>query len=59
MPRIDEEPMSAPNSDYDPVEVSSLSQEALDGYAAEALAAFAAASDLAELKLARLAHSLE
>ncbi|TXH14183.1 MAG: phenylalanine--tRNA ligase subunit alpha [Gammaproteobacteria bacterium] len=49
--------MSAPNSDYDPVEVSSLSQEALDGYAAEALAAFAAASDLAELKLARLAHS--
>ncbi len=57
MPRIDEEPMSAPNSDYDPVEVSSLSQEALDGYAAEALAAFAAASDLAELKLARLAHS--
>ncbi|MFI0433285.1 MAG: phenylalanine--tRNA ligase subunit alpha [Candidatus Nanopelagicales bacterium] len=49
--------MSAPNSDYDPVEVTPLSQAALDGYAAQAVAAFAAAADLVELKAARIAHS--
>jgi phenylalanyl-tRNA synthetase alpha chain len=57
MPRIDEESMSAPNSDYDPVEVTPLSQAALDGSAAQAVAAFAAATDLVELKAARIAHS--
>src|SRR6188472_1972117 len=48
--------MSGPNSSYDPVQVTSLSAESIDAMVAEALAAFAAASSVAELKQARLAH---
>jgi phenylalanyl-tRNA synthetase alpha chain len=48
--------MSAPNNTYDPVEVAVLSPEALERMQAEALAAIAAASDLAQLKTARIAH---
>jgi phenylalanyl-tRNA synthetase alpha chain len=45
-----------PNPSFDPVEVSALQPESLDGYVAAALAAFGAASSLDELKAARLAH---
>jgi phenylalanyl-tRNA synthetase alpha chain len=48
--------MSAPNKNYDPVEVSTLSAEEVDKAVADALAAIAAAGDLDELKTARLAH---
>ena len=48
--------MSAPNSSYDPVEVAALSPEAVEAAVTEALAAFAAATTLEELKAARLAH---
>ncbi len=43
--------------DYDPVEVAVLSEEALAGYVEQALAAFAAATDLDALKQARLNHA--
>ena len=46
-----------PHTNYDPVEVAALNAEALDGVVADALAAFAAAGDLDELKTARLAHA--
>ncbi|WP_019877022.1 phenylalanine--tRNA ligase subunit alpha [Sporichthya polymorpha] len=46
--------MSAPNSNFDPVEVSALKPEAIEGAVDAALAAIAAASDLAELKQVRL-----
>lgn len=49
--------MSAPNKEYDPVEVSSLDPEAVETATTAALAAFASATDLAELKSARLAHT--
>ncbi len=49
--------MSGPNTNYDPVQVATLSPEALDAMVADALAAFAAAGSVAELKAARLAHS--
>jgi len=49
--------MSAPNKEYDPVEVSSLDPKAVDAATAAALAAFVDAADLAELKAARLAHT--
>src|SRR5215211_5540813 len=49
--------MSGPNSSYDPVEVTPLSAESVDAMVAEALAAFAAATSVAELKEARLAHA--
>ena len=49
--------MSAPNKDFDPVAVTPLSAEQVDAAVAEALAAFAAAGDLEELKAARLAHA--
>ncbi len=49
--------MSAPNKSYDPVEVTTLSAEQLDAMVAEARAAFAAATSVAELKQARLAHA--
>ena len=49
--------MSAPNSNYDPVEVSTLSAENVDLRTAEALAAVAAAATLDELKAVRLAHA--
>jgi phenylalanyl-tRNA synthetase alpha chain len=49
--------MSAPNKSYDPVEVTVLKPEELDSFRDEALAAITAATDLDELKEARLAHS--
>ena len=49
--------MSAPNTQYDPVEVEALHPEALERGGDEALAAIAAAADLDELKAARLAHT--
>jgi len=50
-------PMSAPNKQYDPVEVTALSPEEVDAALKEALAAIAAARTLDELKAARLAHA--
>jgi phenylalanyl-tRNA synthetase alpha chain len=49
--------MSGPNDDYDPVEVTSLQPEQVAAMRDEALAAIAAASDLDQLKLARLEHA--
>jgi phenylalanyl-tRNA synthetase alpha chain len=49
--------MSAPNKSYDPVEVAALSTDEVQRLQAEALAAIAGASDLDELKAARLAHA--
>ena len=49
--------MSAPNSSYDPVEVSALSPETLEAAVADALAAIAGADDLEALKAVRLAHA--
>ena len=49
--------MSAPNSSYDPVEVSALAAEQVQGAVDAALAAVSAAADLDELKAARLAHA--
>lgn len=49
--------MSAPNKSFDPKQVSALSDEGVNTAVAEALAAFAAASNLEELKDARLAHT--
>jgi len=48
--------MSAPNKNYDPVEVTALSPEEIERATAEALAAIAGAGTLEELKAARLAH---
>jgi phenylalanyl-tRNA synthetase alpha chain len=48
--------MSAPNKTYDPVRVTALAPAEVDRMTSEALAAFAAASDFAGLKAARLAH---
>jgi phenylalanyl-tRNA synthetase alpha chain len=48
--------MSAPRNTYDPVEVAVLSPAELARMQADALAAIAAANDLAELKSARIAH---
>ena len=50
-------PMSAPNKQYDPVEVTALTPEAVAAALKEALTAIAAASTLEELKAARLAHA--
>ena len=49
--------MSAPNSDYDPVEVTPLHAGEVDQRRAEALAAIAAADSLDALKQVRLAHA--
>ena len=49
--------MSGPNSSYDPVQVTPLDADHVEAAVAEALAAFAAATSLAELKAARLAHA--
>jgi phenylalanyl-tRNA synthetase alpha chain len=49
--------MSAPNKSYDPVQVAALAPEELQSRLEDALAAFAAAGTLDELKAARLAHS--
>jgi phenylalanyl-tRNA synthetase alpha chain len=48
--------MSAPNKNYDPVEVTALSPDEVERATAEALAAIAAAGTLDDLKAARLAH---
>src|ERR1700755_1623148 len=55
--------MSAPNKNYDPVEVTALSAEALEraraggGAPAAALAAISSAQTLDELKEPRIAHA--
>jgi phenylalanyl-tRNA synthetase alpha chain len=49
--------MSGPNTDYDPVEVTPLQPEQVAAMRDEAIAAFAAAQDLEELKRARLDHA--
>ncbi len=49
--------MSAPNKQYDPVEVAVLSPDEVARMRDEALAAIAAAGNLEELKSARLAHA--
>ncbi|MGQ0845076.1 MAG: phenylalanine--tRNA ligase subunit alpha [Sporichthyaceae bacterium] len=46
--------MSAPNSSFDPVQVTPLEAAEIDAEVARALAAIAAAGDLAELKAVRL-----
>src|SRR5829696_10301291 len=51
------EPMSGPNTSYDPVQVTPLSADSVQEMVVEALTAFAAAATEAELKQARLAHA--
>ena len=48
--------MSAPNSDYDPVEVTPLHADEIERFRDEAIAAIEAASDLDELRQVRLGH---
>ncbi|GAA2122006.1 phenylalanine--tRNA ligase subunit alpha [Nocardioides bigeumensis] len=49
--------MSGPNTDYDPVEVTPLSAPEVEARRDEALAAIAAAADLAALKQVRIDHA--
>jgi phenylalanyl-tRNA synthetase alpha chain len=49
--------MSGPNSEYDPVEVTPLKAEEVEAQRDAALAAIAAASNLDELKQARIDHA--
>ena len=49
--------MSAPNKNYDPVEVTALTADEVERAVAEALAAIDGAKNLDELKEARLAHA--
>ncbi|MCM2577063.1 phenylalanine--tRNA ligase subunit alpha [Streptomyces meridianus] len=49
--------MSAPNKSYDPVEVEALKPEEITRMRDEALAAFAAADDLEELREVKVAHT--
>jgi phenylalanyl-tRNA synthetase alpha chain len=49
--------MSGPNNDYDPVEVTPLKAEQVERMRDEALAAVAAADDLAALKQVRIDHA--
>ncbi|GAA1946927.1 phenylalanine--tRNA ligase subunit alpha [Kitasatospora viridis] len=49
--------MSAPNKSYDPVEVEALKPEEVERARDEAVAAFAAAGSLDELKQAKIAHT--
>ena len=49
--------MSAPNKNYDPVEVTALTADAVDRATDDALAAISAAQTLDELKEARIAHT--
>jgi len=49
--------MSAPNKNYDPVEVTALTAEEVERAAAAALSAISAARTLDELKEARIAHA--
>jgi len=51
--------MSGPNKSYDPVQVAPLDAEHVAAMVADAQAAFAAATNAAELKAARLAHAAE
>jgi phenylalanyl-tRNA synthetase alpha chain len=51
--------MSGPNKSYDPVQVTPLNAESIDAMVAEALAAFASATTVAELREARQAHAAE
>jgi phenylalanyl-tRNA synthetase alpha chain len=51
--------MSGPNTSYDPVQVAPLHAEHVDAMVADALAAFAEATTVAELKQARSAHAAE
>jgi phenylalanyl-tRNA synthetase alpha chain len=51
--------MSGPNKSYDPVQVTPLNAENVEAMVAEALAAFAAADTVAELKAARQAHAAD
>ncbi len=49
--------MSGPNTDFDPVEVTPLKPEEVESARDAALAATAAATDLEQLKAARIAHA--
>ena len=49
--------MSGPNKSYDPVQVTPLNAENVEAMVAEALEAIQAASSVAALKEARLAHA--
>ncbi len=49
--------MSGPNKSYDPVQVTPLNADHVEAMVAEALAAFDAATSVAELKQARLTHA--
>ncbi len=49
--------MSAPNKNYDPVEVTALTAEEVERATAAALAAISSATNLDQLKEARLAHA--
>ena len=49
--------MSGPNTQYDPVEVAVLSEDAIEAALSSALQAIAGAVDLDQLKLARLEHA--
>jgi phenylalanyl-tRNA synthetase alpha chain len=49
--------MSAPNKNYDPVEVTALTADEVERATQDALAAIAATKTLDELKAARLAHA--
>ena len=51
--------MSGPNTSYDPVQVTPLNAESVDAMVADALAAFASATSMAQLKQARLAHAAD
>ena len=51
--------MSGPNTNYDPVRVSTLDASAIETMVGDALTAFAASSSIAELKSARIAHTGE
>ena len=56
--RVDPRPaMSGPNTQFDPVEVAVLSDDAIAAFVADALAAIAAAADLDALKQVRLDHA--
>jgi phenylalanyl-tRNA synthetase alpha chain len=53
----EQQAMSAPNKNYDPVQVTALSPDEVQRMLDHALAAIAKAADLDELKAARLAHA--
>src|SRR4051812_31658264 len=56
-PESERHSMSGPNSEYDPVQVTPLDEEHVTAMREEALAAIAAATDLAELKQVRTEHA--